>query len=59
MIKVYAETNTHAELWATFLTDEMYNLCLPELQKLAYGYGMFITESVEENTEDETKSEEL
>ena len=55
MIKVYAETNTHAELWATFLTDEMYNLCLPELQKLAYGYGMFITESVEENTEDETK----
>lgn len=52
MIKVYAESDTHAELWATFLTDEMYDLCLPELERLAYGYGMFITESVEEN-EDE------
>ena len=55
MIKVYAESNIHAELWATFLTDEMYNRCLPELQKLAHGCGMFITESVEED-DDEQKT---
>ena len=52
MIKVYTETDTHAELWATFLTEEMYVLCLPELERLAYGYGMFITESVEESDDD-------
>jgi len=49
MIKVYAESNSHAELWATFETEELYNLCLPTLEKTASKMGMIITESVKEN----------
>ena len=47
MIKVYAESNNHAELWATFETEELYNLCLPALEKIADEIGMIITESME------------
>ena len=47
MIKVYAESKNHAELWATFETEELYNLCLPVLEKTANEIGMIITESME------------
>ena len=47
MIKVYAESNNHAELWATFETEEIYNLCLPIIEKIADRDGMIITESME------------
>ena len=46
MIKVYAESNNHAELWATFETEELYNLCLPILEKTASEMNMTITESI-------------
>ena len=48
MIEVYAESNSHAELWATFESEELYLLCLPALEKEANENGMFITESVKE-----------
>tara|TARA_Y100000033_G_C2705897_1_gene90925 strand:+ start:521 stop:676 length:156 start_codon:yes stop_codon:yes gene_type:complete len=47
MIKVYAESNNHAELWATFKTEEIYNLCYPLLVIVAERDGMIITESME------------
>ena len=50
MIEVYAESNSHAELWATFETEELYLLCLPALEKEANENGMFITESVREES---------
>lgn len=46
MIKVYAESGSHAELWATFYDEEMYYACLPALEALAREQGMIITESV-------------
>lgn len=46
MIKVYAESKSHAELWATFETEELYSACLPALEKKAKDCGMIITESV-------------
>ena len=49
MIKVYAESNNHAELLATFETEELYNLYLPALEKIADEIGMIITESVQED----------
>ena len=52
MIKVYAESSNHAELWATFETEELYNLCLPIFEKTASEMGMTITESVQEMTDD-------
>jgi len=48
MIEVFAESNNHAELWATFETEKLYLLCLPALKKEANKSGMFITESVKE-----------
>ena len=48
MIEVFAESNNHAELWATFETEKLYLLCLPALEKEANRCGMFITESVKE-----------
>ena len=52
MIKVYAESNNHAELWATFETEKLYLLCLPALEKEANKSGMIITESVQEMADD-------
>ena len=49
-VKVYAESNSHAELWATFESEELYLLCLPALEKEANECGMFITESVREES---------
>tara|TARA_B100000085_G_scaffold192617_1_gene176518 strand:- start:230 stop:403 length:174 start_codon:yes stop_codon:yes gene_type:complete len=53
MIWVYAESNGHAELWATFQTEKLYNLCLPALEKTASEMGMIITESVKENEDED------
>lgn len=47
MIKVYVESKSHSELWATFETEELYLICLPALEKRAEGLGMTITESEE------------
>ena len=49
-VKVYAESNSHAELWATFVDEKLYLLCLPALEKEANENGMFITESVREES---------
>jgi hypothetical protein len=50
MIKVYFESNSHAELVATFETEEIYSICLPKLEEKARQSGLKITESVEEET---------
>jgi hypothetical protein len=47
MIKVYAESGSHSELWATFYDEEIYYTCLPALEELAKDMGMIITESIE------------
>ena len=52
MVEVYAESKTHAELWATFEDEELYIRCLPILKKEAKKSGMVITESIK------TKSKE-
>ena len=49
MIKVYFESNSHADLVATFESEEVYALCIPALEKEAQSKGMKLTESVEEN----------
>jgi len=48
MIKVYFESNSHAELVATFETEEIYAICLPKLEEKAKESRMIVTESVEE-----------
>jgi hypothetical protein len=48
MIKVYYESNNHAELVATFETEETYMRCLPALEMEAKENRMIVTESIEE-----------
>lgn len=48
MIKVYFESNSQAELVATFESEEVYALCISTLEKDAKSKGMILTESVEE-----------
>jgi len=45
MIKVYAESKNHAELWATFEDEALYIQCLPVLKAQAHKDRMIITES--------------
>jgi hypothetical protein len=47
-VKVYFESNNHAELVACFKDEDTYIKCLPILSKLAEDSGMFITESCED-----------
>ena len=47
MVKVYFESNSHADLVATFESEEVYALCVPALEKIAKSKGMILTESVE------------
>lgn len=46
MIKVYFESDTHAELAAIFDDEEMYDLCRPTLEKAALKARMVVTESI-------------
>lgn len=45
MIKVYFESNQHAEVVATFEDEELYTLCLPVLEAEAKKARMIVTES--------------
>ena len=51
-VKVYFESKNHAELVATFISDDIYMLCYPALEKQAKKWGMFVTESVMNKEED-------
>jgi len=44
MIKVYFESNWHAELVATFESEDLYIASLPALEKKAKKQGMIVTE---------------
>ena len=55
MVKVYFETPNTAELVAIFDNEETYERCFPALERFANEIGMFITESIE----DETRLKEL
>jgi len=47
MVKVYFETDVHAELVAIFDSEETYDACLPALEKLRKKHGFdFISESI-------------
>ena len=46
MIKVYFESNSHAEHVATFNSEDVYNACLPALEAEAKKHRMTVTESV-------------
>ena len=48
MVKVYFESGRHAELVATFDSEELYMACLPTLEAEAKKSNMFVTESIEE-----------
>jgi hypothetical protein len=48
MIRVYFESNTHAELIAVFESEDIYLSCVPALENLAQERGVFLTESIEE-----------
>ena len=48
MVRVYFESYLHAELVATFETEELYNQCLPMLEAEAKKQGMTVTETVDE-----------
>jgi hypothetical protein len=50
MIKVYFESGSHAELVAIFDSEDLYIACLPMLEKKANDLGMFVTETVLEET---------
>ena len=49
MIRVYFESNAHAELVATFESEELYIACLPTLEELASEQRMIITETIDEH----------
>ena len=55
MVKVYFETPNTAELVAIFDNEETYEFFFSALERLANESGMFITESIE----DETRLKEL
>lgn len=46
MIEVYFESNSHAELVATFESEATYMACLPILEELAKQERMEVTEQV-------------
>ncbi len=48
MVRVYFESNSHAELVATFETEELYNQCLPVLEAEAKKQRMTVTETIDE-----------
>ena len=46
IIKLYFESNSTAELVATFNDEEIYIACVPALEKLAKKHKMMLSESV-------------
>lgn len=57
LVKVYFESESHAELVATFETEELYITCLPALQKEALNQRMIVTESIGETNERKYRSD--
>ena len=49
MIRVYFESNAHAELVATFESEELYMSCLPMLERSASEQRMIVTETIDEH----------
>ena len=47
-VKVYFESKNHAELVATFDTEELYIACFPALEEEAKKHRMILTESCED-----------
>jgi len=52
MIKVYFESKGHAELVATFCSEEIYDACYRSLVEEAHKMNMIVTESIEEENDD-------
>lgn len=48
MVKVYFESNGYADLVAVFSDENVYQICLPSLEKLAKSYNMIVTESLDD-----------
>ena len=48
MVKVYFQTDTHAELVATFTSEELYIRCLPVLNSIAKEQRMIVAENIME-----------
>ena len=59
-IVVYFETPkfSHAEVVAQFADDDLYNACLPALEKYASENGWVVTESVREDENVTDKEDE-
>ena len=48
-VEVYFESSNHAELVATFDTEELYIACFPALEEEAKKQGMKVTEALIDN----------
>lgn len=59
MIKVYLESGSHAELVATFMSEDTYLMCLPAIKKQAKNHRCFVTESEVDVVEIEQGAQEL
>jgi len=53
MIKAYFNTNKHSEWVATFDDEETYDVCWPQLEKLAEKHRMFLVDSVIEDKKEQ------
>jgi len=51
MVKVYFESNSHAELVAIFDTEELYDMCSGSLAKSARESRMIVTVSIDEEND--------
>ena len=48
MVKVYYESDIHAELVAIFKDERIYDLCFPVIEKASKSVKMKITESMDD-----------
>ena len=49
MIRIYFESNAHAELVATFENEDLYIACLPTIEELAIEQRLIVTETIDEH----------
>ena len=59
MVKVYMESNSHAQLVAIFANEDAYGACSSSLDKYAAEGRMFITESLDHTEEEWQKFQEI
>ena len=59
MVKVYVESNSHAELVAVFANEDAYDACSSSLDEYAAKGRMFISENTDHTDEEWQKFQEI